>query len=421
MNQLTIKNRTFMKNGKPYFLLADTCWSAFTNIELEDWKYYVQYRCNQGFNTIQVNVLPQWDASEPAFKIDPFGRNEDGTFQFGKVNENYFDRAEEMVKYASSQGVTCALVLLWVNYLPNTWATNLRKTHHFPLDYVEEYVELVVGRFSKYNPMYLVSGDTDFPEEVVPYFDRALKKVKELDPKGLATLHIRGRQLEIPKMLEEHPDLDFYMYQSGHNSEFQAMAYTLAKDFYETKPEKPIINGEPCYEMMGYSRRVYGRFTRFDVRKVAWQSVLSGAGAGVTYGAHGIWSWHRQGSGFGMSLGEAFDAPYDWRSALMFEGGWDYAFIKSFIETHQLFDLQPSSILINNTEEIRVSQQEGQVIIYVPFNTTIKLKGDFSSYKLQIIELETKKVSTSSMTFKDENTIIGMHQFIGDTIYHLTK
>jgi len=418
---ITIKNRTFLKNDKPFFFLADTCWSAFTNITIDDWKYYVDYRASQGFNTIQINVLPQWDASESKFQMAPFPLKEDGTFDFGNVNEAYFDRAEEMVKMAAEQGLTSALVLLWVNYLPNTWATNLLATHHFPLDYVEEYVEMVVTRFGKYQPMYLVSGDTDFPDEVVPYYERAMNKVKELDPTSLATLHIRGRQFEIPQRLEENPNLDFFMYQSGHNSEFQPMAYTLAKDFYDQKRLLPIINGEPCYEMMGYSRRVYGRFSRADVRRVAWQSVLSGAGAGITYGAHGVWSWHHAGGGFGMSLGEAFDAPYDWRVALKFEGAWDYAFLKAFIEERGLFDLVPQEIVGNNTEEIRVAKQGEQLLAYVPHNTTLCLKGDYSDYEVTVICLETKKQVKVSTVLQDGETRVAMHAFIGDCVYHFVN
>ena len=40
---LTIENNILMKNGKPFFYLADTCWSAFTNIKDNDWDYYLDY------------------------------------------------------------------------------------------------------------------------------------------------------------------------------------------------------------------------------------------------------------------------------------------------------------------------------------------------------------------------------------------
>ena len=31
------------------------------------------------------------------------------------------------------------------------------------------------------------------------------------------------------------------------------------------------------------------------MRRAAWQSVLSGADAGITYGANGIWNWYKKG------------------------------------------------------------------------------------------------------------------------------
>ncbi len=420
MSHFVVNKRGFLKDEKPFFFLADTVWSAFTNATLDDWEYYVRYRATQGFNVLQINVLPQWDASESSFQIAPFAKKNDGTFDFGNVNEEYFNRAEKMVEIAAEHGLTCALVLLWVNYLPRTWATNLKKTHEFPIDYVESYTSMVVERFSKYNPIYLVSGDTDFPdEEVISYYTKALRVVKEKDPKALTTLHVQGRLAEIPKKLEENPDLDFYMYQSGHNSQFQKTAYTLAQEFYHNKLPRPIINGEPCYEQMGYSRRVYGRYTRFDVRKVAWQSILSGASAGITYGAHGIWSWHRSGSMFGSLLGEAFDAPYDWRVALKFEGAWDYAFLKKFIEENQLFHLEPQPIVLNNTEEIRAARQEDTLVLYVPYNTVVRLDGDYSEYTVTAIELETKKNVNLKCEIEEGITSISMHDFVGDCIYLL--
>ena len=51
--------RYFKKNNKNFFYFADTCWSAFTNIDLDSWEYYLQYRRRQGFNVLQINILPQ--------------------------------------------------------------------------------------------------------------------------------------------------------------------------------------------------------------------------------------------------------------------------------------------------------------------------------------------------------------------------
>ena len=60
---------------------------------------------------------------------------------------------------------------------------------------------------------------------------------------------------------------------------------------------------------MGYSRKKYGRVEARDIRKAAWSSLLSGACAGVTYGAHGIWNWKKTGCLANPILGEGFDEP----------------------------------------------------------------------------------------------------------------
>ena len=83
MLQIAENQRTLLKDGKPFFYLADTCWSAFTNITDEEWDYYLYKRKVQGFNTIQINILPQWDASvtdldyQPCLEKDPHRLNED--------------------------------------------------------------------------------------------------------------------------------------------------------------------------------------------------------------------------------------------------------------------------------------------------------------------------------------------------------
>ncbi|MFU1845116.1 DUF4038 domain-containing protein, partial [Enterococcus faecium] len=53
--------RTLLRDGQHFFYLADTCWSAFTSIQENDWITYLDKRKEQGFNTLQINLLPQWD------------------------------------------------------------------------------------------------------------------------------------------------------------------------------------------------------------------------------------------------------------------------------------------------------------------------------------------------------------------------
>ncbi|MBW4079945.1 DUF4038 domain-containing protein [Paenibacillus sp. S150] len=420
MSKLSISDnkRYFEQDGKPFFYLADTVWSAFTNISFEEWDIYLNHRKTQGFNVLQINLLQQWDASETELDFKPFNRKPDGSFNFYSFNETYFDRADKMLDRAVQKGFVPALVLLWCNYIPDTWASSFQKDGKLPYDMIEVYVKYVAQRFSKYNPIYVISGDTDFPsEEANSYYRTALHVIKQESPECLTTMHIQGRLAELPDEFINDPDLDFYMYQSGHNSQFQPMAYTLAMDFSSKPVTRPVLNSEPCYEMMGYSRQVYGRFSRADVRKAAWQSLLSGAAAGVTYGAHGIWSWHKKGRRFGVT-GEGFDSPYDWQTALKFEGAWDYGFAKWLFQMYGLTDLQPWDIVLNNTEEIRAAATGSlsKVAIYVPVNTALRLNADLGEYEFTIIDLEHRRFAAAGITVKERTTVIDMHDFESDVL-----
>ncbi|MGE6579146.1 DUF4038 domain-containing protein [Paenibacillus xylanexedens] len=415
--EIAENKRHFISGGAPFFYLADTVWSAFTNISLEEWNYYLDYRKSQGFNVLQINLLRQWDASGSDLNQEPFARCEDdGTYDFYSLNEEYFKRAEQMVEIAVDKGFVPALVLLWCNYIPDTWASRIREDKKMPLDAVEPYVRYAADRFSKYYPIYIVSGDTDFPSERAnAYYRTALHAVKKYSPECLTTLHIQGRLAEVPAEFINDGDLDFYMYQSGHNSQFQPTAYTLAIDFSSKPVTRPVLNSEPCYEMMGYSRQGYGRFSRADVRKVAWQSLLSGATAGVAYGAHGIWSWHKKGRRFGVT-GEGFDSPYDWQTALKFEGAWDYGFAKWLFQMYGLIDLQPWDIVLKNTEEIRAAATTNlsKVAIYVPVNTVLRLDADLGEYEFTIIDLEHRRFAAAVITVQEKTTVIDMHDFESD-------
>lgn len=49
----------------------------------------------QGFNVLQINILPQHDRSHSSNYIEPFEVTSDGDWDFRKRNERYFDRAEK--------------------------------------------------------------------------------------------------------------------------------------------------------------------------------------------------------------------------------------------------------------------------------------------------------------------------------------
>lgn len=415
--KVSASGRSFEVGNKPFFYLSDTLWSAFTNMTMEEWEYYLNQRKFQGFNVLQINTLPQWDRSTSDLNIYPFPTVDNNTFEFISFNEEYFDRAKKMCEMAVNKGFRLALVLLWANYVPETWASSIISDNVMPFDFVEPLINKIHSTFNEFNPIYVISGDTDFESEnSVAYYEKAMDTITALSPNTLKTLHIRGRYSYLPECLLSK--VDFYMYQSGHNSEFQDMSYKLAETFYKDFPVKPIINSEPCYEQMGYSRRIYGRFTQKDVRKAAWSSMLSGASAGVTYGAHGIWSWHKINKPKSGILGEGFDEAMFWQDAIKLPGAWDYGYIKYLFETYEASELIPMDIVVNNTKEIHCAKEvNGKFIFaYVPVNTNVVLNGTLKEYEFKVIDLKNKNILYPNVTFEDDKTTIHMHNFEEDVL-----
>lgn len=405
----------FIKGEKAFFYLADTIWSAFSHISLEEWEEYLSYRNIQGFNVLQIIIQPPWDASESDIQIKPFKTDSKGNYDFFDINDEYFIRAQKMLDMATEKDFIPAMAILWCNNVADTWASKKLPHHLMPFKAVKPYVEYIVKAFSKYNPIYLISGDTDFgSEQTTLYYMTALEVVKSISPDVLTTMHLQP-DVYLPDVFINSKLLDFYMYQSGHRIEEQSLSYKLAQKFYKQSVKRPIVNGEPCYEGSGYGFK-YGRFSAFDVRKAILQSLLSGAKAGVTYGAHGVWGWHKKGKKF---PGEYFSStPYDWKTALRLKGAWDAAFIKRIFEKYELYDIEPQDSIMNETEEIRISVSIDQkkVALYVPYNTDVKVNMDLRRYDWIMINLSDRYISKPDIQIKKDSSVIGMHNFDSDVL-----
>lgn len=407
-----IKANRIYQDGELFFYMADTCWSAFTNISMENWKYYVRYRHHQGFNCIQINVLKQWDSSGDDLNLYPFPIKKDGEergahfeFDYSTINQDYFDAAEEKLKVLKEYGITPVLVLLWGDYVPGTWESQYTYHNLFPYEKLEPYVSYVTKRFKKYEPIYFVSGDTDFPtEETIRYYKKVLTTARANDPDAIYTFHINGESMFVPEELAR--EADFFIYQSGHERPGQHYAYDIPKTMLENGYQKPMINAELCYEQIAVPGQL--RFMRQDVRRAAWQSVLSGASAGVTYGAHGIWSWHHFGGSFDSLLkkGEGFPIPYDWQEALHFPGANDMTFLK-----HTFCSLFPEGCvadfaLLNGMDEIRCAHDSNTYAVYLPTNVELDVSPlglNRNNCIASVIDLQTKDIYQT--TWKEESRL----------------
>lgn len=298
--EIVPSGRHFVSDGKPFLFAADTAWSAPTNAPQDEWRAYLRLRSSQGFTTILMNLLPQWDRSrsdgDSAFGLAeaPFAAGSDGGFDYSRPNEAYFARVDSLVADIRSHGLLPALVILWADYAPKNWCSVRNPGRVVPDDRRDGLAAFLASRYAPYEPVYLVAGDTDLNSpEVVEFYRAALAACKKAAPRCLTCLHLCGGYTALPPAIEESPHLDFYMYQSGHKPN-QDHLERMAAAYRRLKP-RPIVNGEICYEGLGRHGSLE-RFGPWDVRRAIWLSALSGAAAGFGYGAFGVWNWHRGGN-----------------------------------------------------------------------------------------------------------------------------
>lgn len=426
MSRLEInKNQTnFLRDGKCFFYLADTVWSAFTNVSIEEWEFYLEKRWQEGFNVLQINTLPQWDRCMGDLCIYPFATLDGLKFDFSSWNEAYYDKARKMCQMAVDKGFELALVVLWLNYVPGTWGSRMSDLNIMPRDFVSTYVNKVADEFDEFNPIYIISGDTDFDTpEAIDYYEEALDILCRRSPDTLKTFHIKRGYDVIPEQYLNR--IDFYMFQSGHNADGQDMAYLLPQQILKKYPVKPIINAEPCYEQMGFSRNRYGRFQAQDVRKAAWTSILSGACAGVTYGAHGVWNWKKLYKKNNLLLGEGFDDAFPVGDALQFKGAWDYGFIRNFLEMHGITELiSAQELLVEKSPEIRMAKTpDEKYLIYMPYTTNLEFTRSFAAYEAMAVDLENRRFARVHLdeTQAKDHCKLHMNPFEKDALIILKK
>ena len=423
MSALTVApdHRTLVRDGKPFFWLADTIWSAFTNVTDEEWIAYLDKRAAQGFTVLQLNALAQWDRCGCAFDRYPFATSDHGkTFDFSSVNDEYFEHARWMVGEAVARGLVPAIVVMWSNYVPDTWASAIISDNVMPEQLVVPVVEKICSTFNEFEPVYIISGDTDWDRPgSLERYRLVTSAVEDAAPRALLAYHIKGRYDVLPHELAEHADV--YLYQSGHNLAAQRGAYELAESFLARDPVRPVINSEPCYEQMGYSHMLYGRFRRADVRLACWRSLLAGANAGITYGAHGIWNWQNPDVKVGNALGEGFLQALRHEQAIELEGADDFGFARELVEELGLFGAtSDQGVLESYPEDVRAARTtDGRLVLYVPSNAALKLRGDLSGATVTCIDLLSRERSVLLARFDAEKDLTTVEQgtYLEDAVY----
>jgi hypothetical protein len=420
--QVDAAGNVLVRDGRPTFLLADTLWAAFSRMSIPEWRDVLRLRRRQGFNAVNISILPiAHDRSLSADARSPFLVREDGSWDLDRLDDAYFRHARSMVEAVVQEDMVPVLVLLWCNYVPNTWGAARTPEMVLSEGQTWRYVDRAVDEFADVSPIFCVSGDERFDDEVaVARYRSALHRVRRSASHCLTTLHSTPDAL-LPAGLFDDPALDYYSYQSGHDIGWDRRAEDLPRHYQQMASHRPVVSMEPCYEGHGYGSGT-GRHEARSVRLASWTGVLAGAGAGLGYAAHGVWSWHRSGEPFN---GEWFSGtPFPAQRALEFRGAWDVGLLRRIVERHALFDLRlRQDLLTETTSGVRLGASEDgrRVALYLPHPFPVRVRGDLSNFGLEVWDLEHARQDDVRWRHDDGDTVFDQPDFLGDAVYVLTR
>lgn len=333
---LAVCDGCFERAGAATFLLADTVWSAFADARDDEWRMYLHHRSQQGFNAVFVSLLPILHDRSQGTAAAPTPFDEETVRREGRweLNPRFFDHVRRRIEQAAGAGIVCGLVLLWVNYVDGSWGSQRTPGFIMPEEAQRQYLTALQRVLPDRGALLIISGDAGFTTQAeIDTYAKFSGLVRTTWPHGLLAYH-SAPDAVLPPELDALADA--LIFQSGHYGDQPARAQTLARRYRAIASGRPVMNAEPSYEAHRIGGGV-GRFGRAAVRRQIWESVVAGASAGVTYGAHGLWGWHRNDDPF--SSVHFSGTPLDWREALLLPGADDAVTCRRIVEAENLLRL----------------------------------------------------------------------------------
>ena len=285
-------------NGEPFFWTGDTAWEITWKSDREEMLNYLDDRQSKGFNVIQVVAMSHQQLEEFGVRNrqgEPFFLNQD----YSLPNPRYFDYLDTLVSNANARGMAVALVPLWAGmnelyFDPRYQRFSLNEEQSLLL------ARYIAARYAGSNVIWIVAGDNkyDTPQRKT-FWSKFALEIRQTDGNlHLMTVHPHGYGSSFDYFDNHTPWLDFQMYQSSHVAG-GAYTYQAARRGYRLKPIKPVLNGEAVYEDIYDKLWAPGDTTHVEtfrirpehIRQADYESILSGALVGMTYGGNGVWQW----------------------------------------------------------------------------------------------------------------------------------
>lgn len=333
------KSGTYLEHSDstPFFVLADTCWTGPALSTEKDWQTYLVDRKKKGFTAVQFNMVSPWRTAP----VDAEG-NASYTVENGKlkINEAFYKRLDARLKAIRDTGLLPMPVLIWAHKKGDA-GVELSEEH------VIELAKFEVARYSNGPVLWILAGDARYNKDDAEKWKRVGRAVFGDKPGTLATTHPTGENWPW-KSWEDEKWLTVLGYQSGHGDSEKTMKWLYSGPPAEFSKQKsftrPAMNLEPPYEAHnGYTTRK--PHTDYSTRRAVYWSLLVHPAAGVTYGGHGVWSWHTK-PGQGPTDHESTGIAKVWSEALDLPGATQMGYIRKLMEEVKWTTLRPAPGLV---------------------------------------------------------------------------
>lgn len=368
-------NRYYLEHadGTPFFWLADTAWNGPLRSSAAGWEKYLEDRAAKGFNVVQF-VATHWTAAT----CDGEGKRAFSGRERIEIDPEYYWRLDERMEALNEGGFLAAPVLLWSH------KEEAHPVMGLPEDQAVVLARYLLARYGAHRVVWIVVGDG---REGAPKWKRMGREIfSRAHPNQLAALHSpRGGWAEEEYLSE--PWFAVNGYQSGHGGGEEAMRWLVAGPPAQAwkKPEhRPSINLEPCYE--GHRDRSSGStavFSDHEVRRTMYWSLLVGPPAGVSYGAHGVWSWESAPAEPLSHPGTGIARP--WREAIALPGSMAARHLRAIFEAVQWWRLRPAPETVVEQPGARdparfvavaLTEDGAESLAYLPEGGSVELRSE---------------------------------------------
>ncbi|MEK6756578.1 MAG: DUF4038 domain-containing protein [Bacteroidota bacterium] len=361
-------------DGEPFFYLGDTAWELTWKSREPEVLSYLAARKGKGFNALQIVVMSHQFFYENGVRnrygADFFLHNDRST-----PNPRYFDYLDRIVQAANDSGFVVALAPLWAAMME--YYASRTTSNTLTVDQALGLARYVGARYAGSNVLWIIGGDNKYESiersNFWSQFARTLKKAS--GGSHLATVHPKAYSASFDYFDNSESWLDFHMYQSSHVAGGDFTWRAGLKGYYG-RSTKPLLNGEAAYEDIPSNLWQPGdtahiqtfRIQPVHVRQASYESLLSGALVGITYGANGIWQWNTP------ELPGTHLPRFAADQAQKFPGSSNMTVLKDIMLKIPWINVVPSqNLLVDFSSQenfVPIASTDDRIITYVPHHTS---------------------------------------------------